>query len=162
MYPEFDLLINLASIAGIFIGFGALLTASDSKDEASIYLLRGVVSVGLVTLVGGLIPILLGKYGINEELIWRLSAGFYLSLIWFSLLHPQTRKVLKTQFRIDRKTALFFWGIVEPPIQIPLILSIIGILPSLHSAFFITSIILNLVQAGILLVQIVYSKKIKL
>ncbi|VAV86193.1 hypothetical protein MNBD_BACTEROID02-229 [hydrothermal vent metagenome] len=77
-------------------------------------MLRGIVSVGLLTLVGCLIPVLLGRYGIENNLLWRWSSGAFFTLIWFALLHP---------------------------------------------AFYTTAIILNLVQAGILLVQIVYAAK---
>ena len=67
MYPEFDLLISLSAIAGIFIGFGALITVSTPNNSIILGMLRGIVSVGLLTLVGSLIPVLLGRYGIENK-----------------------------------------------------------------------------------------------
>lgn len=156
---DYSTYVSLASIAGIFVGFAALITASD--DDDSPVLIKGIVNIGMLTLAGALIPILLAKYGVKEYLLWRLSSGFFFALIWFSLLHPTSRKILATQFRIDLKATLFFWIFIEIPIQLLLILSIFGVYPSLNNAFYITSIILNLLQAGYLCVQFVHSKRTK-
>jgi hypothetical protein len=156
---DYSTYISLASIAGIFVGFAALITASD--DDDSPVLIKGIVNIGMLTLAGSLIPILLAKYGIEDYLLWRLSSGIFFALIWFSILHPTTRKFLLIQFKINLKAALFFWIFVEIPIQLPLILSVFGIYPNLHNAFFITSIILNLIQAGYLCVQFVHSTRTK-
>ncbi len=161
MYPEFDLLKSLSAIAGIFIGFGALITVSAPNNSIILGMLRDIVSVGLLTLVGSLIPVLLGRYGIETNLLWRWSSGVFFTLIWFSLLHPAARQVFKAQFKLKLKAALFFWTVVEIPIQLPLILTVFGVYPNLHPAFYTTAIILNLVQGGILLVQIVYAAKSK-
>ena len=156
---DYSTYISLASIAGIFVGFAALITASD--DEDSPVLIKGIVNIGMLTLAGALIPVLLAKYGIEEYLLWRLSSGIFFAIIWFSLLHRTTRKFLIIQFRIDLKAALFFWIFIEIPIQLPLVLTIFGAYPSLHNAFYITSIILNLIQAGYLCVQFVHATRTK-
>jgi len=156
---DYSTYIDLASIAGIFVGFAALITASD--DDDSPVLIKGIVNIGMLTLAGALIPILLATYGIEEYLLWRLSSGVFFVMIWFSLMHPTTRKFLTTQFRIDFKAALFFWVFIETPIQLPLILAIFGAYPTLHNGFYITSIILNLIQAGYLLVQFVHATRKK-
>ncbi len=154
---DYSIYISLASIAGIFVGFAALITASD--DDNSPALIKGIVNIGMLTLAGALIPVLLTEFGIKGELMWRLSSALFFSLIWFSLLHPTTRKFLVIQFKMDLKAALFFWIFIEIPIQLPLVLAMIGAFPSIHNAFFITSIILNLIQAGYLLVQFVHAPR---
>ena len=156
---DYDTFVGLASIAGIFVGFAALITASD--DEDSPVLIKGIVNIGMLTLAGALIPILLAKFGMGEALLWRLAGGAFFTIIWFSLLHPTTRKFLVIQFRLDLRAALFFWIFIEIPIQLPLVFSILGILPSYHEAFYTTSIVLNLIQAGYLLVQFVHAPRAK-
>ena len=64
MEISYDLLIGLASIAGIFIGFAALITASDNNKHS--FLLKGVINIGMLCLVATLLPILLGKFNIGE------------------------------------------------------------------------------------------------
>ncbi len=108
MNPEFDLFISLSAIAGIFIGFGALITVTTPNDKITLGILRGIVSVGLLTMVGCLIPVLLGRYGIDNYLLWRWSGGTFFVLIWFALLHPAARQVFMAQFKLNIKAALFF------------------------------------------------------
>lgn len=156
---DYDIYVGLGSIAGIFLGFAALITASDEEDSPA--LIKGIVNIGMLTLAGALIPVLLAKYGVAEALLWRLAGGAFFAIIWFSLLHPTTRKFLVIQFRLDLKAALFFWIFIEIPIQLPLVFCILGVLPSYHEAFFITSIVLNLIQAGYLLVQFVHAPRNK-
>lgn len=79
-------------------------------------MLRGIVSVGLLTMAGCLIPVLLGRYGIENDLLWRWSSDLFFALIWFALLHPAARQVFKAQFKLDLKAALFFWIVIETPI----------------------------------------------
>ena len=67
MNPEFDLFISLSAIAGIFIGFGALITVSTPNEKTTLGMLPGIVSAGLLNLVGCLIPVLLGRYGLNTN-----------------------------------------------------------------------------------------------
>ena len=151
---NYDIFIDLASIAGIFVGFAALITASGSGRHPAP--LKGIVNIGMLSLSASLIPVLLASYEIDSHLLWRISSGLFLFLIWYALLHPTTRKFLAVQFRIDLRAALIFWILIETPIQVPLFLSLLGLYPQWHHAFYITSIILNLIQAGYLLVQYVH------
>jgi hypothetical protein len=157
METSYDILIGLASISGIFIGFTALITASDDNKHS--FLLKGVINIGMLCLVASLFPILLGKFNINKDLIWRLSGILFFIIIWFSLLHSTTRRFLIKQFKIDLKAALFFWVVIETPIQLPLIFCVLNIYPEYHEAFLIVSIVLNIIQAGYLLVQFVHAPK---
>ena len=63
------------------------------------------------------------------------------------------------QFKIDLKAALFFWIVIETPIQLPLIFCILNVYPEYHEAFYYVSIVLNIIQAGYLLVQFVHAPK---
>ena len=58
--------------------------------------------------------------------------------------------------RTDPKSAAFFWLVLEPTIQIPLALNILGILPRYAPAFFTTAVIINLFQCATTLGQVVY------
>ena len=57
-----DLLGALAGIAGIFVGFGALVVLGEDDDATApeLHMVRGVVTIGLLTLVGALVPLGLG------------------------------------------------------------------------------------------------------
>jgi len=158
--PTFDLLAALAAIAGIFVGFGSLVALSEDTDAGAeeIHMVRSVVAIGLLTLVGALIPLGLAGFGLGDRALWGWSGAAFLSLIWFGLLHPTNRPVLATMIRTDPKAALFFWLVLEPPIQIPLVLCILGIfLPYAH-ALYTLAVVLNLFQCAQTLVQVVYGR----
>ena len=66
MSLTFELLVALAGIAGIFVGFGALVVLSDDSAATTeeLHMVRAVVSIGLITLVGALVPLGLGGFGV--------------------------------------------------------------------------------------------------
>jgi hypothetical protein len=157
---NFDLLSSLAEIAGIFIGFGALIVLSgrDEEDPAEMGMVRQVVVSGLVTLVGALIPIGVAQFGLESGLLWRISAGCFFGVIWFAILHPTSRPLLINQFRNDPKAAAFFWFVLEPPIQVPLVLAMLGVFPERASGLYTIAVVVNLVQGAQLLAQVVYAR----
>lgn len=160
MSESFDLLSSLAQIAGVFIGFGALIVLSSGNDEdpTELSLVRQVVVSGLVTLVGALLPIGVAQLGVEGGLLWRASAGGFLGVIWFAILHPTSRPLLVAQFRNDPRAAAFFWFVLEPPIQVPLALALLGLFPARASGLYTVAVVVNLVQGAQLLAQVVYMK----
>jgi hypothetical protein len=71
-----DLFMELAGIAGVFVGFGALIAVrgGGASDAFEIAYMRGVVSYGLLTIVAALAPVALGRYGLAEHQVWALSS----------------------------------------------------------------------------------------
>ena len=53
---------------------------------------------------------------------------------------------------------MFFWLLLEAPIQISLILTILGLYPDLKLAFYTTALLFHLFEAAFILAQIVYSQ----
>jgi hypothetical protein len=158
--PTFDLLAALAAIAGIFVGFGALVVLSDDSDATTpeLHMVRAVVSIGLITLVGALVPLGLGGFGLEERELWGWSSAVFLGVVWFGLLHPTNRPVLVTMFRTDLRAALFFWLVLEPPIQVPLVFGVLGIFPAHAAAVYTVAVVVNLFQCAQTLVQVVYAR----
>ena len=54
---DFAPFLSIAEIAGVFVGFGALMSLSRDRQEESLVALRVVISIGLVVLVAALIPV---------------------------------------------------------------------------------------------------------
>jgi len=160
MSPVVDLLASLAAIAGIFVGFGALVVLSDDSESTvgELHMVRSVVTIGLLTLVGALIPLGLGGFGLGNRTLWGLSGGLFLALIWFGLLHPANRPVLATMIRTDPRAAAFFWLVLEPPIQVPLLFCVFGIFPQHAASLHTLAVVLNLFQCAQTLVQVVYMR----
>jgi len=158
--PSFDLLVSLAEIAGIFVGFGALIVLSHQGDERvpEQQMVRQVVVIGLLTLVGALLPVGLAQLGLDGSLLWRWSSGGFFALIWFALLHPSSWPLIIAQARSNPRAAAFFWIVLETPIQVPLILAILGFFPAKVAGLYTVAVVVNLIEAAQLLAQIVYAR----
>lgn len=158
MSPALDLLAALAGIAGIFVGFGALVVLAEDHEATKheLHMVRAVVAIGVLTLVGALIPLGLSGFDLGARALWGWSSAAFFGLIWFSLLHPTNRPVIVTMIRTDLRAALFFWLVLEPPIQIPLVLVIFGVSPRFAPALYTVAVVINLLQCAQTLVQVVY------
>ena len=161
---EIEFFVGMAHIAGIFIGFEALIGAirKDEVDASQLGRIRSVVTVGLVSIVAALIPIGFSYYGLSGHILWFLCSliFFILNLVVMilSLRNSENRKLLATQIRAKPVLTILFWVLLELPLQIPLILTIIGVFPDLEQGFYVTSLLFNLFQAAFILGQLVYAK----
>lgn len=164
MTQDFSLLITIAQIAGVFVGFGALIsvTGKSGIDASQLGQIRAVVTIGLVVIVAALIPVGLGRYGVTGHTLWSLCSLVFLVLSWsvtlYSLKRQENRQLTFTRAKANPIMALFFWILLEVPMQLPLILAVIGIYPALEPAFYITALVLNVFQAAFVLAQFVYSQ----
>jgi hypothetical protein len=158
---DIELFIAIAEIAGVFVGFGALisLTRKNAIDFPQLGRLRGVVSVALVVIVAALIPVGISRYGITGHNFWLVCSIIFLFLVWaqilLSLSKSEYRKLLTKQTRVSPLGSIFFWLLLEAPIHVSLVLAIIGIYPDLEPAFYTTALLFHLFEATFLLVQIV-------
>ena len=82
MIHDVELFIALAEIAGVFVGFGALISLTRKKTIEFFQLgrLRGVVSIGLVVIVASLIPVGISRYGIISHDLWLICSIVFLFL----------------------------------------------------------------------------------
>lgn len=158
------LLVAMAEIAGVFVGFGALIsvTRRDVIEAAQLGQIRAVVSIGLVVIVAALFPVGLGHYGVAGHDLWAVSSGVFLLLIWgvifLSLRRAENRALVSTRARDNPLLMAFFWLLLEVPMQVPLVLVLLGVAPDLEPAFYLTALVLNLFEAAFVLAQFVYSQ----
>ena len=70
-----ELFMGLAGIAGVFVGFGALIAVRSGglSDAFEVTYVRFVVWIGMLTVVAALAPVTLGPYGLGEHEVWVLS-----------------------------------------------------------------------------------------
>ena len=161
-----DFFVAIAEIAGVFVGFGALISVTRrTKFEVSqIGRIRAVVTIGLMVIVAALIPVVLNSYGLSGHNLWFASSLLFLILnlavIFLSLLRPENRVLMATQSRANPLMAVFFWLLLEIPVQAPLILVLVGLWQDLEPAFYTTALVFNLFEAAYVLAQLVYAQEI--
>jgi hypothetical protein len=156
------LFLSIAEIAGVFIGFGALISfARDATLDVRSQLLY-VVWIGLVVLSAALLPVWLDRFGLADRTLWVSSSAGFLLIIWGSLFIVFRDREFREWNKADVKahpvrTALYL-GCLELPIQASLVLEIFGVFPTLSSAFYVTALVLNLFEAAIYLGRLVLAR----
>ncbi len=159
-----ELFYVIAQIAGIFIGFGALISLSRDRQQASaeLFLVRAVVTMGLFVLIGALIPITLNAYGVAADILWRVSGLimfiFNAVSIYVQFAPADIRKAYARRMRANWLGSIFFWLGMEGSSQLLMVLLIIGVYGTLADAFYATVLIINLFQAAYLLASLVYGR----
>jgi hypothetical protein len=158
-----DLMLSLAEIAGVFVGFGALISVrSGGPSEAyELMYVRGVVWVGILVVVAALAPVTISRYGIAGHEVWLGCSLFVLALFWGMVVVNNRTPEHAAAFPEARATILRYvippvllWGLMT----VSLVLVVLGLLPDLEPALYITAVVAILFQAAIYLLQLVYSR----
>lgn len=157
----FDLFLSIAEIAGVFVGFGALISLLRDRQAEGRVALHAVIANGLVALVAALVPVALSQYGLTGRGLWGWSSGIFLFLcwaaIWGGLRNPEIREATKVDARANPVLGIVFWGLLEAPLQLPLVLILLGVMVNHARALYFTALVLCLVQAAFLLGRAVFS-----
>ena len=164
MIPDIELFVAIAEIAGVFVGFGALIGVTRRSEIKVVQLgrIRAVVTIGLVVVVAALVPVTLSRYSLEGHTLWFVSSLIFLALIWvviiLSLRQAENKEMVVAQAQANPLMAAFFWVALEIPVQAPLILNILGVFPEFESALYTTSLVFNLFEAAFVLAQLIYSQ----
>lgn len=160
---EVVLFVTIAEIAGVFVGFAALIsiTRRAEIDDSQLGQIRAVVTIGLMVVVAALIPVALTAYDLTGHTLWLIASIIYLLLNWtvifLALRRPENRRLAAAQARTKPLMAVFFW-VLEIPIQVPLLLVLFGVNQDLDPAFYLTALVFHLFEAALVLAQLVYSQ----
>ena len=161
--PNAELLVHLAEIAGVFVGFGALISirSDTTTDEYEVTMIRMIVWTGIVVVVAALFPVVLADYGIDGHGLWVASSALFLVLFWvggmvMDRLNPERTRYLATVSRRGRIRfeipALFLWV----PMNIALVFVLFGSFPDQEPVLYVTAVALNLIMDALLLLYLVF------
>ena len=160
-----ELFIGLAGIAGVFVGFGALIAVRSGglSDAFEVTYLRFVVWIGMLTVVAALAPVTLDPYGLGEHEVWVLSCvilvAAYLGMGIVNVRMPESRTV---DAALSRTRKIADYGVsvlLGIPVIIAMILIVLGLRPELEAALYRTIVVLVLLGAGATLLELVYSQR---
>ncbi len=159
---DVELFLSLAEIAGIFVGFGALI-AIRGGDRGDVYDLTGVgmiVWLAIVVVVLALVPVVMGRFGVGGHELWLTCSLCALVLFWagdevFIRIFPERRAYMAAQplgarWRME-VTGAVFWV----PMTIALVVVVLGLLPEHEAALYLGSIVLVLFMDAWLLLLVV-------
>jgi hypothetical protein len=158
-----DLFMELAGIAGVFVGFGALIAVrgGGASDAFEVAWMRGVVSVGLVAVLAALAPVVISRYGLTEHEVWALSSVLFLvgfaGIFAINNLSPEARvadegiprRVLAVRFAVWVPSVIVLF---LSPIAI-----VLGVAPVREEALYFTLVALALLGSAISLLMLVFT-----
>jgi hypothetical protein len=166
-----ELFLSLAEIAGVFVGFGALIAVRAGGPTAAnvVAPMRGMVTMGAMTIVAALAPVILGRYGLTGHGIWALSSvvvlvGFFGTMAAMART-PEYRATWAAEIEAGRTTRSRWLVVVESAayaalmialVLIP-ILILLAVAPELEAALYSTVVALLLIGAGWTLLGLVFS-----
>ena len=163
-----DLFLSLTEIAGVFVGFGALIAVRGGSegDPFEVGPMRGVVLAGMMTIIAALTPVTLGRYDLTAHQVLALSSVLILvsygALAFIHRHTPEYAVVSATlsgrSRRIQLAENVASVPIIGGPI-IALIVIVLGVAPELEAALYFTVVVLLLVQAAWTLLWLVFSQR---
>ena len=160
-----DLLVALTGIAGVFVGFGALISirGSGASEAHEVAYVRMVVWMGLMVIVTSLVPVVISRYGLTGHALWLPCSLLFLVLFWgmngvSERIDAERRTIVtgigrKARIRLEVPAA-FLWV----PMHIALILVVLGLFPDLESALYVTAVVSFLFMDGLILLYLVHSQ----
>ncbi len=157
------LFLSIAEIAGVFVGFGALIALrTGATDPYEVAPVRMVVSAGVLTMVAGLAPVVLSRYGLADHDVWLLCSilvligDFAVSVI--AARTAEYQAVFST-FRRTRaaKFEVAATVLVSGAMVLALLVVVLGLARELDATLYFTAIVLILSQAAWVLLELVFA-----
>jgi L-asparagine transporter-like permease len=161
--------LSLAEIAGVFVGFGALIAVrSGGPSEAfEVGYMRGLVSVGVLTVVAALAPVALAGYGLTTHEVWALSSLLVLVgyLVGFAIMAgtPEYQRNTRDWYRGAKGwrwwvTQVASW-LFMAALLVALVIVMLGLFPDQEAALYFTVVVLSLLLAAWLLLYLVFAQR---
>ncbi len=171
-----DLFMELAGIAGIFVGFGALIAVRSGRptEPGEVAPMRGIVGSGVLAVVGSLAPVTLSFFDLTEHEILALSSGVFLAgeaaFVLAVARSPEYRAMAAGEVRAARTPSPGRWLLVFQEVvlngllmlamlAIP-ILIVAGVAPDLEAGLYFALIALTLFGAAWLLLWLAFRQRL--
>jgi Na+-driven multidrug efflux pump len=162
---EAGLFVTLAEIAGVFVGFGALIAVRSgaASDAREVSYIRWVLSIGVWVIVVALAPVTIGAYDIGERGVWLVCSLVALAGavgVWATNYRtPEWQREVAPMSRADivRGTAINMLLVV--PMLAALILVVLGPFPDQEPALYLTAVVLGLFLAALTLLWLVFEHR---
>jgi hypothetical protein len=160
-----ELFLSLAEIAGVFVGFGALIAvrSSGAGSPHEVAYLRSVVWIALWVVVAALAPVIVSRYDMADHDLW-LVCSLVALVLWVGLLLGDARTPESRESVAATPRAMIFAGtIASLLLAVPMIgalaLVVLGLAPDQEPALYLTAVALGLVMGAFTLLWLVFSQR---
>jgi hypothetical protein len=161
-----ELFLSLAEIAGVFVGFGALiaLRSGSAGEPQEVAPMRLVVGFGLLTVIAALAPVTLGRYGFPGHQVLVLSsvlvAVVFVVIAFVHVRAPEYKEavpiVMATRPAIQNLLENVAAVLLVGGSTLALVVIMLGVAPDLEVALYFTVVVLLLVMAAWMLLWLVF------
>jgi hypothetical protein len=165
-----ELFVHMAEIAGVFVGFGALIAvrSGGTSEPGEVTGIRWVVSSAIWVVIAALAPIIVSRYGVTGHELWLVCSLF--ALVFFAVMvtvqarAPENlEEVAATLAATPRVEAL---AIYVPTIWLPmaalvlaLAIVVLGLIPEQEQALYFTAVGIGLFMGAIGLLAMVFWRR---
>jgi hypothetical protein len=162
---EAEVLVVLAEIAGVFVGFGALIAvrSGGASDATEVWFVRWVLSGGVWVMVAGLTPVVLGGYDLSVHDVWFLSSLVVLaaSVGVFAVNYrtPESQALRADAPRGQMARAAVVWALLVVPVLGAPILVVLGLFPEQEAALYLTAVVVGVFLAALTLLVLVFEHR---
>jgi hypothetical protein len=160
-----DLFMELAGIAGVFVGFAALIAvrSGGSTDPGEVTGIRWLVSVAMWVVVAALAPVIVSRYDLADHEVW-LACGLVALAMWVAVLvvnglSPEYRQDMARYSRARILGEEAVGALIYVPMLGALIIVVLGLAPDQETALYFTAVGLGLFLAALGLLIMVFSQR---
>jgi Na+/melibiose symporter-like transporter len=170
-----DLFMELAAIAGVFVGFGALIAARSGgpSEPQEVAPMRGVVSLGMLTVVAALAPVTLGRFDLTQHQVWALSSALSVVGLLILLVSMAGTREYRASWAAELEATRAeppalrwwragqgaFWAVWQLAILLVPIVILLGLAQELEAALYFADVVLILLGAGLTLLSLVFAQR---
>ncbi|MGI9260855.1 MAG: hypothetical protein ACR2QR_02405 [Woeseiaceae bacterium] len=157
---DIEVLLTFAEVAAAFAGFSAVagIFGERSKKIAQqdAERLRAVILNSILVLVAAFAPLLISRYGVEEGRVWWLASLIALPCNWLVAILLTYLGAKTDLWRSDKiyKRVSFT---LEIPVELALIINVLGFFTALAPALYMTFIFLVLLQSAVAFATLLHS-----
>jgi len=157
-----ELFLSLAEIAGVFVGFGALIAvrSGGTMQVSEVNDIRWVMTTGIWVVIVAIAPTVVSSYGATGHELWLVCGLLALTLLAVMILvfarTPENRAELAVNLETVplRRIALVmgptFW-LPMVLLVLALVLVVLGLFPGQEQALYVTAAALGLLMGALML-----------
>jgi hypothetical protein len=155
-----ELFLSLAEIAGVFVGFGALIAvrSAATMDASEINGIRWVVTTAIWVVIVALAPIIVSSYGLTSQELWLVCSLLALALLVVMMVvflrTPENKAVLADNLATVPPAVAAL--VMVPTFWVPLVLLVLalalvvlGPFPNQEQALYLTAVALGLLMGAL-------------
>lgn len=164
-----QLLIPMAEISGVFIGFGALIAvrSGGAMPVHEINNLRWVVTSAIWVAIAALAPIVIGSYGVGGHALWVVCSLVAIAVLAVVILvfarTPENRAELASAVASQSPAEIARWAVPAfwlpmTAVVVALVLAVFGAFPNQEHALYLTAVGMGLLMSALGLLATVFEQ----